>query len=105
MPRRRKRFGLFLPTGGVKYPAIVSLKTPREARRSVRRLGGEFRRASTRAKKVHIVRVANQAANRAEVMSKNRNLRPKTRKQKRTVERIYRQATRRFSKATPKRRR
>lgn len=79
-----------------KYSKIVQVTTPARARESVVELKREFSGAKTRAKKVRILRVTNQAANIAGVQA-GQTFIPKVRQRKRVVQRIYRRAAKQMS--------
>ena len=89
--RGRTMFG---PARSSRLAQIVCLEDVECARRSARQLREEFKDAKTRSKKVHVKRATVLAANRAKVMSQNRNLRPSTRRQKARISRIYRNTAR-----------
>ena len=75
-----------------KYADIVSLKSPEGARYSVKMLKVEYRRAETREKKLRIIRVLQEASNRAKASAKRKELSERERKELKKIAKIYRKA-------------
>jgi hypothetical protein len=84
------RGNIFAPSKSPKYSAIVSIETIGKANQSVKRLAYEFHDTKMKAKRAHIVQVANLASNRAMIMAKNERLHEATRSEKLDISRIYR---------------
>ncbi len=89
MSRRR---GLFYKKPRHKDLAeIVTLESPRRARRAARKLKEEFEDARTRKRKVTIKRATVLAANRAKAARKRRNLSKKEKRELEEIAKIYEQ--------------
>jgi len=68
---------------------VISLRSPAEARKSTYELGEAFFVASTGTKRLRIARATQLAANRARVLSNNRNISSKERAEYRQIAKIY----------------
>ena len=87
-----------------KLAKIVTIENPTKARHASATLKREFRNARSRDKKTHIKRSAVLAANRAEAMTRKKDLSPKERKELKEISGIYRNAAKSM-RLQPKRRR
>ncbi len=87
-----KRPSIFFEGGSPMYSKIVTFKSPGTARLAVAQLLDEFGGAMTRTKHRRVARVTRLAANRADIMAKNKNLKPNTRERMRAVWSIYNNA-------------
>jgi len=93
MAKKRKEQLKLFQKPKYKYLAkIVSLKSPAKARKSVVKLKKEFNSAKTDSKKVRIARATQQAANRALVTQKRKNLSSKEKKEFKEIHKIYNDA-------------
>jgi len=98
--RFKRKWGLFKKPRWKKYSKIVKMDTPENARKSVKKLLAEFRKAKTREKKVRILRVTQYAANRARVIAtKKKRLSAKERREFRTIAKIYERASEKMEKS------
>lgn len=88
MAKKRRRT-LFREAKYAKYGKIVSFKNPSQARKSATELRKEFKSAMTRAKKLRIARVAQNASNRAYATTKRKKLSAKERREYRQIGKIY----------------
>ena len=82
----------FDPTMYEADKGIVKLDTVADAKESIRVLREMFDSAETDAHKLRIARMANLAANRAEIMTKNPNYSSAARDSKKPIEKLYRDA-------------
>jgi len=80
---------LFEPTKHTYLGDMISLRTPAEARASVRKLNFEFLGAVTDAKRLRITRAIRLAANRAKVMSRSSRISGREQKEFREIFHIY----------------
>jgi hypothetical protein len=80
----------FGPPRSEKYSQMVHFGTMADARASVEKLRDEFKNANTEAKKLHVARVVNLAANRAEIMTHEARLSPSVREEKKPIEQLFR---------------
>ena len=92
----RKKDTIFFAAKYKKYSKIISLRTPKEARVSVRKLKKEFDAAKTNAKKLRIFRAAQLAENRAKVSLKRKTLSLEEREEFREISKIYEKAADQF---------
>ena len=83
---------LFRPAKSKKLAKIVKIDTPSNARKSANKLLSLFRRAKRRDAKVRIKRATICASNRAKVMSQNKRLSLKERREMKTVSNIFKRA-------------
>ena len=95
---------MFNKPKSAKLAKIVNIENPTKARKATATLKREFQSAKSREKKVHIKRSAVLAANRAEAMTRKRDLSPKEKKELKEVSGIYRNAAKSM-RLQPKRRR
>ena len=94
MARRRKTM-FYEPPRHPSLAAVVSIRSPAEARAAARVLLRMAEEARTRKRKVTIKRAMVLAANRAEAAAKKRSLSRKEKRELREVAMIYRRAYRR----------
>lgn len=73
------------------HTRIVKIDTPRNARKSVRKLRTKFNKTNNEHKKIQIMRSANIAANSAQEKLQRTNLSAQERAQFRKIEKIYRE--------------
>ena len=71
---------------------IISFVNPKEAERSAKELKSMFRKETSKARKLEILRATIYAANRAEAFSRKRNLSRKEREEIRRIHNIYKDA-------------
>ncbi len=81
---------LFGPAKSAEASARVHIDTPAHADSSVSWLDGEWRKAKSRERQVHLVEYANEAANRAGVIAENENVSEAQRGEARRVAAKYR---------------
>ena len=81
--------GLFVPMKHKYLADMISLKTPKEAAESCKKLLQEFRDAMTRPKRLRIARATQLAANRAKVMARRTTISPAERNEFRKIHILY----------------
>lgn len=90
--RTVKKTTMFRKSKSKKYSTIVRISSVNAAKDSVRQLKVEFKSAKTRDKKRHVKMATVLAANRADAVSRKRNLRWGTKTRMKEVSEIYKQA-------------